>query len=216
MWEELSNWDEYTKIFAGIFATIAPPIIIAPYLTIISGHTMKEKRQTAMLGVIGFCVTLWLFIFFGSVLLEAFGISLAAFRMAGGLLLMLMALSLMKFESPEATDGATIKAKTNPTAAAIVPLAIPVLAGPGAISTVVVFSNSHEGLPHKLVISAVVLALALYALVTLRLVAASEQLIGPNATLILNKIAGLVLCAIAFEFLFHGIAGHFPQLEIIE
>lgn len=216
MWEELSNWDEYTKIFAGVFATIAPPIIIAPYLSIISGSPTKEKHQTAVLGVIGFCITLWLFIFFGSVLLDAFGISLAAFRMAGGLLLMLMALNLMKFEEAETTTNAPAKPRANPTAAAIVPLAIPVLAGPGAISTVVVFSNSQDGLAHKLVISAVVLVLAVYAFVTLRLVAASEQLIGPNATLILNKIAGLILCAIAFEFIFHGIAGHFPQLEIVD
>lgn len=216
MWDDLSNWNEYTKVFAAVFAMIAPPIVMAPYLALVSGRSMEEKHQTAMVGIIGFGVTMGLFIFFGSVILDVFGISLAAFRMAGGLLLMLMALELMRSKPTEASDHKSTEQEFSAAGAGIVPLAIPVLAGPGAISTIVVFSNNNDSLAHKLVLCSVVFALIIYVFVMLRLVAVSERLIGENATMIFNKVAGLILCAVAFEFLFHGIAGHFPQLVVAD
>lgn len=216
MWEDLSNWNEYAKILVGLFAMVAPPIVIPPYLTISTGRTLKEKKQTILVGVIGFIIILMLFTFFGSTLLDAFGISMAAFRMAGGLVLMLLALELLRAEPPDKVSDTAPKSKSSPAALGVVPLAIPFLAGPGAISTVVLFSNNQDSLAHKLVICATVLVLALYLFVSLRLVAASEKLIGPGTTLIISKIGGLVLCAIAFEFLFHGIAEHFPGLTVVD
>ncbi len=56
MWDDLSNWNEYTKVFAAVFAMIAPPIVMAPYLALVSGRSMKEKHQTAMVGITGFVI----------------------------------------------------------------------------------------------------------------------------------------------------------------
>ena len=216
-WPELANWNEYTKILIGLFALVSPPIIIPLFLGIVSDLTTSEKRQVANAGSIGFGITMWVFIFFGGGLLDVFGISIEVFKIAGGFLLFLIALDMLRSEVPTENSSERPKAHRiySAFATGIVPLAIPILAGPGAISSVVVFANIHEGIEHKILVSAVILTLAAYLIIILNITAVSEKLIGRNVTIIFNKIMGLVICAIAFEFILDGIAGHFPQLETI-
>lgn len=214
-WAELGNWNEYSKIFVALFAMVAPPIIIPLFLGIVSGRSLADKRKIAFAGAIGFGITMWVFIFFGAAVLDVFGISLPAFRIAGGFLLFLIALDMMRAEPPEdmaKTDSAIAKSAFT---AGIVPLAIPILAGPGAISSVVIFTNEHAGFAHQILVSAVILTLVIYLIVILNIIALSEKLIGRNATIIFNKVMGLIICAIAFEFVLDGIAGHFPDLATL-
>ncbi len=216
-WSELANWNEYTKILIGLFALVSPPIIIPLFLGIVSGLSTSEKRQVANAGSISFGITMWVFIFFGGGLLDVFGISIEVFRIAGGFLLFLIALDMLRSEAPSESSFEKPNAQkiSSAFAAGIVPLAIPILAGPGAISTVVVFANIHEGIEHKILVSAVILTLVAYLVILLNIISVSERLIGRNVTIIFNKIMGLIICAIAFEFILDGIAGHFPQLETI-
>ena len=99
----------------------------------------------------------------------------------------------------------------------IMPITVPVLAGPGALSAVLVFSSQHEVDPmgHKLVIVAVVIMLTAMIFLTLRFAAVLERLLNPVIMSVVSKIMGLLICAIATEFIIYGIAGHFPQIEII-
>lgn len=216
-WSEITNWNEYTKILIGLFALVSPPIIVPLFLGIASGLTTMEKRQVAISGSISFAITMWVFIFFGGGLLDLFGISIEVFRIAGGFLLFLIALDMLRSEvaTESSPERPTVHRVSSAFAAGIVPLAIPILAGPGAISSVVVFANAHEGIEHKILVSAVILTLAVYLLILLNIISVSEKLIGRNATIVFNKIMGLIICAIAFEFILDGIAGHFPQLETI-
>jgi len=96
-----------------------------------------------------------------------------------------------------------------------VPLTIPILAGPGAISAVVLFATNHDGISHRIVTALVLLAVALTVWVQLRLAIAADKLITPNMALVFNKVMGLLVAAIAFEFIMDGIAGHFPDLNTL-
>lgn len=211
-WTELGNWREYSKILIAVFALVSPPIIIPLFMGVVHGRTETEKKRASFYGAVGFGITMWVFIFFGGALLDLFGITLAVFRIAGGFLLFLIAMDMMRAEPIEDFDTETSDKSSSAFALGIVPLAIPILAGPGAISSVVVFAGIHPSFEHKVVVAAVILTLVLYLIVLLRIVVASDRLIGRTATLIFNKVMGLVILAIAFEFILDGIAAHFPQL----
>ena len=83
------------------------------------------------------------------------------------------------------------------------------------MSSVVIFANIHHSIEHKILVAGVILTLVIYLAVLLNIVAHTDKLIGRNATIIFNKVMGLVICAIAFEFILDGIAEHFPQLVTI-
>ncbi len=214
-WSELGNWREYTKILIAVFALVSPPIVIPLFMGVVSGRSAAEKRRTGLYGAIGFGITMWVFIFFGAALLDVFGITLAVFRIAGGFLLFLIAIDMMRADPAADFEGTATDTSTSALALGIVPLAIPILAGPGAISSVVVFASVHESIEHRILVAGVILTLVAYLIIMLQVVAASDGLIGKTATLIFNKVMGLVILAIAFEFVLDGIAAHFPQLEII-
>lgn len=214
-WSELSNWREYSKILIAVFALVSPPIIIPLFMGVVSGRPDAEKKRAAFYGAVGFGITMWVFIFFGAALLDVFGITLAVFRIAGGFLLFLIALDMMRSEPVKDFDDSEKDMATSAFSLGIVPLAIPILAGPGAISSVVVFAGVHDSIEHKILVAGVIFTLVIYLVVMLRLVAASDRFIGKTATLIFNKVMGLIILAIAFEFILDGIAEHFPQLTTI-
>ena len=93
---------------------------------------------------------------------------------------------------------------------AVVPLAIPVLAGPGAISTVIVYAHQSVSLSHHLLICAIIVAVAVSTFVVLRLALVIASLIGPTGMQIFTQIMGLLIAAIAVEFMTQGLAAIFP------
>lgn len=179
-----------------------------------TGRTVAEKKSAAFIGAVGFLIAMLLFTFIGDAILAAFGISLAAFRLAGGFLLLLIALEMMRSDP---TNQPKDEGKQGGSALAlgIVPITIPILAGPGALSAVVIFATDHDGFSHRILTGLVILAVSLTVFIQFRLAVAVDRLITPNIALIFNKIMGLLIAAIAFEFVMDGIAGHFPQMETI-
>lgn len=79
----------------------------------------------------------------------------------------------------------------------------------------VIFATDHDGFSHRILTGLVILAVSLTVFIQFRLAVAVDRLITPNIALIFNKIMGLLIAAIAFEFVMDGIAGHFPQMETI-
>ncbi len=206
-------WPEYVQIFIGIFAIVSPPIIIPLFLGVVGARSLSDKKTAAAVGALGFFVTTTLFVFAGAAILTAFGIQISAFQAAGGFLLLLIALDMLR-SAPDDDNQGEARASSI-VALSIVPLTIPILAGPGALSAVVLFSTEHAGLTHKLIMVAVMAAVSLCVFVTLRLALFSDRLFTPNVTLIFNKVMGLLIAAIAFEFIFDGIAAHFPALTAV-
>lgn len=130
---ELGNWPEYVKIYVGLIALVPAPIVIPLFLGVMTGRTVAEKKSAAFIGAVGFLIAMLLFTFIGDAILAAFGISLAAFRLAGGFLLLLIALEMMRSDP---TNQPKDEGKQGGSALAlgIVPITIPILAGPGALS----------------------------------------------------------------------------------
>lgn len=204
------SWPEYVQIFIGIFALVSPPVIVPMFLGLVGGRPLSDKKTAANVGALGFFVATSLFVFAGETILKGFGIQLSAFQAAGGFLLLLIALEMMRSEPDEDTQ-ATGKASSI-IALGIVPLTIPVLAGPGVLSAVVLFSTEFGGVTHKLIMAGVMAMVSVSVFLTLRVALASDRFFTPNVTLIFNKVMGLMIAAIAFEFMFDGIATHFPAL----
>lgn len=212
---ELVNWPEYSKVFLAIYALISPPVVLPAYLSLLADRTAREKAQAAWIAAVTFFIVLVAFTLFGTRLLSGFGITLYGFQVAGGVLLMRVGFDMIYSarvmgDRPENARGSLI-------GVTIMPITIPLLAGPGAISAVTVFSGQHDVDPlgHKLVIIAVLMALAVVAYFTYRFAIVFDRILNPTVMSVVSKIMGLFICAIAAEFIIYGIAGHFPQVQII-
>ena len=141
-------------------------------------------------------------LFLGQYILSFFGISIASFRIAGGLLLMIMAFQLIYLPVAEQIDnesGDSIDTRV------VVPLAIPLLAGPGAFSTVIVFSFRNDTWWHFALISLCILVIGMITWITLHMAGRILRYVSATGIAITVKVMGLVMAAIAVEFIANGV-----------
>ena len=204
------NWPEYTKLLAGLLAITNPLASIPVFLGLADSRTPAERHRIALIAAITFTATLFVFTFFGEALLKLFGITIEAFRIAGGVLLLLIALEMMRPQpgapEPDGTDN------SGRTSMGVIPLAIPMLSGPGAISTIIIYAHRHESLSHDLIVSGVIISVGVIVFVALRLASPVGSILGKTGMTVFNRIMGLIIAAIAVEFIIDGLAAHFPAL----
>jgi len=218
---ELSDWPEYTKLFVGLLALVPPSVNVPIYLGLTAQRSKEDKQKIAFVSVVGFAVLMIVFVFLGEAILDTFGISIAAFRVAGGILLLLIAFDLLRGDPEEEAEeeledlGEQRRQSGNAVAVALVPLAVPMLAGPGAISTAVIYAQEEAGFTHRVLVAVVVLLVAALLYSLFRLSALGAKLFTPTVASVFDKVMGLIIASIAIEFIFHGIAGHFPDLRIL-
>ena len=149
----------------------------------------------------------------GETLLHWLGTSLGSFRVGGGIVLFLMALAMLQAQSdPVRSTPAEAKNAAKKTSIAVVPLAIPLLAGPGAMSTVIIAMHRSSTPYHPWMILAIILLVALILWLVLRLARPIGKLLGEIGLNILNRIFGLILAAIAVEVIANGLKQLFPVL----
>jgi len=207
---ELLNFSEYAKLVAGLFA-VTDPIGNVPYFlaatAAYSGQTRQRIIALATAGYVAVCLT---FVFAGGEILAFFGISIDAFKIAGGLVIAISGFEMLRGDMEETGGGAGPVA--NPVTFAMVPLTIPLLAGPGVLSTLVVFSSETHGPSHQLVVCVVVLIMAVVVFASMQMATLFGRLLGPTGMSVLHRVMGLIILAIAVEFVLEGIAGHYPGL----
>ncbi|MDK2971374.1 MAG: multiple antibiotic resistance protein [Candidatus Sumerlaeota bacterium] len=203
----------YLKSFVSLFA-ISDPIGTVPlFLLLTAGMTKHDLRRT-MLVMIGVSAGILLAsVWGGRALLEFFNIGIPAFRAAGGILLLLVAMDMLQARStrtkrtPEETEEAVDRDDI-----AVMPLAVPMLAGPGAVSTTIVYSNQGETLLHTILLSVVILSIAGTSGMIFWLAQPIGRLLGKSGLNLVSRLMGLILAAVGVEFIFHGVAGFFPVL----
>lgn len=210
---ELLNWNEYVKVFLGLFALVSPPIILPLFLGVVGQRTAREKRQTAVVGALSFAVIMLIFTFLGTAVLDLFGITISAFRVAGGLLLLLIALDMMRSDV-STSDTTEADSRSSAISLGIVPIAVPILAGPGAISTLIIFATDHPTVSHQFLVAIVVVVISIYVFLAFQFSIRTEHLFSPTMMIVFYRVMGLIVAAIAIEFILDGIAAHFPMLEI--
>ena len=192
--------------------TIANPIGNLPiYLSFTNGDRRRD-RAIARSASATFLVALLLSTWIGNGLLEFFGISRAAFQAAGGLIVVLIGLSMLRSQpAPEHHNPATEEADQDSPVKGIVPLGIPLLAGPGTL-TVVIADPLAATLSGRLEISLLILVLTALVFAIFVVGERLSSRISASALQVLTKVMGLLLTAIAVEMLFSGFKAAFPVL----
>lgn len=204
---------DYIKIFISLFAVVNPLGIIPIFISLTSQTSRAEKEKISKLVAKSVAIILLIALFFGEFVLEFFGITIDSFRVAGGILILLMAISML-----HAKQGAIKQTKEEATevenmdSIAIVPLAMPLLAGPGGISTVILDAHKASGFFHYFSISISIILLSLVIWGVLKLSPYISEKLGITGINIFTRIMGLILAAIAIEFIVNGLKGLFPNL----
>ena len=186
---------------------VIDPIAIAPiFLALTPGMTPTQRAHIARRAVLVAGLVLLVFAFFGSAVLGFIGISLPAFRVAGGILLFLTAMDMLferRTKRREDSSEVEMEADHDPS---VFPIAIPLVAGPGAIASVILLVNEKpggEGLIASLPITAVIL-LMMY--IMLRLSSSLERVMGKVAINVFTRIFGMLLAALSVQFVLDGLA----------
>jgi multiple antibiotic resistance protein len=192
---------EYSKFFIAMLAIVDPLAILPIYAQLTANLNTAEKARMARRVAFATIAALIVALFIGQYILSFFGISIASFRIAGGLLLMIMAFQLiyLPIETQKDDSGATLDTQV------VVPLAIPLLAGPGAFSTVIVFSFRYETWWHYAMISLCIVLLGVIVWVTLHMAGKILRYVSATGIAITVKVMGLIMAAIAVEFIANGV-----------
>jgi multiple antibiotic resistance protein len=186
---------------------VVDPLGLAPiFAALTRGYPEKRKRETAIRGTVLGTGILLIFAFVGDGLLGALGIGLPAFRTAGGILLFLLALDMI-FASPAGLRSRTVREQEEISYehdVSVFPLAIPLISGPGAITTVLLYTGGRDlaGITGFVVVLLVVMLLTLVALL---LAPRIMRLFGETGANVLTRVLGVLLAALAVQFVFDGI-----------
>jgi multiple antibiotic resistance protein len=206
--------DEFLRFAAALFAIMNPFGNIAIFLSITGDRSAAERRNIATVASAAVLITLLVVAALGEQILALFGISVGSFRVAGGIIILILALSMLHAQpsgvhhSEEEEDAG--RSKDNP---AFFPLAIPMIAGPGSIATVILYSQQTQGLVGAAMIGAVIVLLCGVQLLALRAAARMAAFLGTTGINVLTRLMGMILAAIAIEMIVGGLTQLFPQLQ---
>ncbi|HSM98838.1 MAG TPA: MarC family protein [Gallionella sp.] len=210
----LPVWTEQIKYLVGIFAILNPLGAIPIYLSMMTDRRPEVMHRTALKASVAVLVILTLAIWTGDSLLSFFGIGIPAFRIAGGLLVLLIAIAMFGAKTSPArhteAEQAEGEAKND---IAVVPLAIPLLAGPGAISLAIVDAHQAGSLPDKIVFSVGIVGVTVIVWLVLRLAEPIGERLGTGGLNIATRVMGLILAAMAVQFMADGMLELFPGLS---
>jgi MarC family membrane protein len=207
------EWGTYIKDIIGLLAIVDPLGAIPIFLSSTKDLSPKEQISTIRVAVITATCTLILFAWAGESLLGFFGISIESFRVAGGILLLFMGLSMLYAQTPvpkHGPDEAQDAAEREGMGA--VPLGVPLLAGPGGIMLCIVTAHRVPGVTHIFLTLLVVIFVMFLAWGSLRLAQAFSKKIGKSEINIATRLMGLIIMALAVEFVVTGLQALFPGL----
>ncbi len=199
--------------FVTLFVVIDPVGLMPMYLSLTPNASARERVAVAWRSIVTAFLVLLIFALLGKSALAALGISLPAFRIAGGLLLFLIAVEMLFEKRTERRQRNAAAAEEDHAPAALdddvayFPLGIPLIAGPGAITTMILLNSRHTGdYATQATIIAVMAGVLLLTLFLFLLSTRLEKLAGETFTKIVTRILGIILGALAVEFVLTGLA----------
>ena len=203
-----------TELFVSAFVTflvvIDPPGCAPIFASITAGTTPQHRRAMALRSV---GIAAGILIFFGLLgrdLLHALGISLNSFRIAGGLLLFLIAVDMVFEKRTERReDRAEEVVREKQEDITVFPMAIPMIAGPGSIASVMLLMARSDGLPESLVVLGALLSTLVLTLVALLAAGPLMRLLGHKMEAMITRILGVILAALAAQFVLDGVERSF-------
>jgi MarC family membrane protein len=208
---------EYLKLLIALVAIVDIPGGIPFFLTQTGRLEPRGRNVAAVVAAVATCVVLLVFASFGQSILSTFGITIASFKVLGGLVVLIIALDMLGLLREKEARSDADTSHHGPVAVGIFPLAVPFFAGPGAITTVMVYANEdiHVGAQfHFLIVVAVILSACSVLFVALMLASRLSGLIGPVTQVVMNRLLGMIVGALGVEFILEGLTEHFPVFSV--
>lgn len=198
----------FVSAFATFFVVIDPPGCAPIFASLTHGAGAAQRRIMAIRSVAIAAAILLFFGLFGEDLLEALGISLAAFRIAGGIMLFLIALEMVFERRQERRENRAneINARPEPEDISVFPMAIPMIAGPGSIASVMLLMARSDGLDESLIVLGALAAILLLTMLALLAAGPMMRLLGHKIEGMVTRILGVILAALAAQFVIDGIS----------
>lgn len=193
--------------FVTLLVTIDPAGLAPLFLGVTTGMSRAQRRIVALRATLIAVFIMVLFAIAGSAILAVFGITLAAFRVAGGLLLFWIAFEMIFEKRQERHENAAERAITDDRArsVAVFPLAIPLIAGPGAISATILLSSEFSGPVERSALIAIIVSIIALTYVVFLLAERVDRLLGETGRSVLTRLLGVILSALAVQFVADGI-----------
>jgi multiple antibiotic resistance protein len=190
------------------FVVIDPPGCAPIYAGLSAGATAAHRRAMAVRAVGVAAAILLVFALFGEDLLRGLGIELASFRIAGGIMLFLIALEMVFEKRTQRREDRAAKVAEVPEEAedvSIFPMAMPMIAGPGSIASVMLLMSRNDGLERTLVVLAALATILALTLVALLAAGPIMRLLGAKIEAVITRLLGVLLAALAVQFVIDGV-----------
>lgn len=200
---------DYLHFSLALLAICGPQSAIPIFVNLTEGMGSREKKVVARQAGVTVACVLMSSAFFGSAILDVFGVSLNSFRIAGGILLLSIAFGMMKASEKRHTKEEQAEAESR-DAIGVMPIALPVISGPGSISAVVIATQVDPSFSHLLAVCASGLTVATVAWACLRVSDKLAALLGQTGLNIIGRIFGMLLSAIGVEFIYTSLKAMFP------
>jgi multiple antibiotic resistance protein len=191
--------------FATLFVVIDPPGLVPMFIALTQGMGADQRRTIALRGCVIAAVLLTVFALAGETVLDFIGISMPAFRIAGGILLFLTALDMLFERRTQRREGQHADPDHDPS---VFPLATPLIAGPGAIATMILLvGQSGPGWAGTMAVIALMLAMVAVTYLFLLASPPLERMLGRTGTIVITRLLGMLLAALSVQFVIDGVRG---------
>ena len=191
--------------FTSVLFIVDPIAVIPTYLVITRDETPFQRRRTALRACIAAALLLISFGLAGKFVFGILGITMPAFRIAGGAILWIVAMDMLQAKRSTQESTPEIEEGTVKEDVALTPLAMPMLAGPGAISTIMVLAGQAQTLPQSIVVYLSIVLTAAVCWLTLRIGERLMTRMGQTGIRVMTRIMGLLLAALAAQFVLTGV-----------
>lgn len=206
----MHNFLQFALItFTSVLFIVDPVAVIPTYLVITRNETPEQRRATVRRAAMVAAALMIVFGIAGRLIFRVFGITLPAFRIAGGLILWLVAMDMLRGQRTTQESSEEITEGEEKEDVAVTPLAVPMLAGPGAISTVMVLASQARTVPESVVVYGSVVLTAVISWAALRLGERLVVVLGQTGIRVMTRIMGLLLAAVAVQFVVTGASDAF-------
>jgi multiple antibiotic resistance protein len=208
------TYHEISKFIVAMTIMVNPLSSLSIFLQLTGKYPIPHQRHIAKMTMIAITVIMIITLWIGNALLDLLGISIPSFRVAGGLILLLIGFSMLQSrESPISHTHEDDVAAEEKHSIAIVPLALPIIIGPGAMTTLIIAAGDHPQTLSKIWMSLICLSLGLIMGVTMYYGAPVANFVGESVMKVVTRIMGMIIMAIAVGMLANGLAGLFPILQ---
>ncbi len=208
------EWAEYAKFLLALLVIVNPIGAVPLFVSMTSGNTAAEKKNIARVASTAVAIVLIVASIGGQPLLAVFGITIASFKVGGAILILLLAISMMHAApSGEKQTPEEAREAEDKESIAVVPLAIPLLAGPGAISTTIIYATGRSSVSHIGIIIVCCLLVSLATWLALRAATPASLWLGKTGVNIAMRLMGLLLAAVAVEIFTSGLLVLLPGLR---